>query len=74
MYLPLIKWSPGYAIIPVAHNAGAFWPRRGLLKREGTIKVIVGTPIPTSGKDPRELTWIEGEVRRMQTGAGNGEG
>ena len=75
----LLAQAAGRDVVPVAHNAGAFWPRRGLLKREGTIKVVVGAPIPTSGKDPRELTrevqeWIEREVRRMQTGAGNGEG
>jgi 1-acyl-sn-glycerol-3-phosphate acyltransferase len=54
----------------VAHNAGHFWPRRGLLKRQGTIDVIVGKPIPTANRDPRELNaevraWIEAEIAAM---------
>jgi len=51
-------------IVPVAHNAGYFWPRRGLLKKRGTIRVIIGRPFEPAGRDARELneeiqTWIE---------------
>jgi len=51
-------------IVPVAHNAGYFWPRRGLLKRAGTIRVRIGKPIPAAGRDPRQINaeaqaWIE---------------
>jgi 1-acyl-sn-glycerol-3-phosphate acyltransferase len=51
-------------IVPVAHNAGHFWPRRGLLKKRGTIRVIIGPPIDPVGRDAREVneevqTWIE---------------
>ena len=51
-------------IVPVAHNAGYFWPRRGLLKRPGTIRVRIGKPIPAAGRDPRQINaeaqaWIE---------------
>lgn len=45
----------GARIVPVAHNAGYFWPRRGLLKRPGTIRVVIGAPIETRGRDPREI-------------------
>jgi 1-acyl-sn-glycerol-3-phosphate acyltransferase len=45
----------GALVIPVAHNAGYFWPRRGLLKRPGTIRVVIGAPITTRGRDPREI-------------------
>jgi len=45
----------GSLIIPVAHNAGYFWPRRGLLKKRGCIRVVIGPPIPTRGRDPREI-------------------
>jgi len=45
----------GARIIPVAHNAGFFWPRRGLLKKRGTIHVVIGAPIATQGRDPREI-------------------
>jgi 1-acyl-sn-glycerol-3-phosphate acyltransferase len=45
----------GAPVIPVAHNAGWFWPRRGLLKKPGTIRVVIGPPIETRGRDPREI-------------------
>jgi 1-acyl-sn-glycerol-3-phosphate acyltransferase len=54
-------------IVPVAHNAGFFWPRRGLLKKRGTIRVIIGPPIEAAGRDVREVNdeaqkWIEAHV------------
>jgi 1-acyl-sn-glycerol-3-phosphate acyltransferase len=66
----LLAQAAGRPIVPVAHNAGYFWPRRGLLKRQGTIDVVVGKPIPTVNRDPRELNaevraWIEAEVAAM---------
>jgi 1-acyl-sn-glycerol-3-phosphate acyltransferase len=39
----------------VAHNAGYFWPRRGLLKKPGCIRVVIGPPITTAGRDPRDI-------------------
>ncbi|MGH8177803.1 MAG: lysophospholipid acyltransferase family protein [Steroidobacter sp.] len=57
----------GCTIVPVAHNAGAFWPRRGWLKRPGTIRVAIGPPIEAAGRDARAVTeevraWIEGKL------------
>ena len=51
-------------IVPVAHNAGYFWPRRGLLKKRGVIRVIIGPPVDPAGRDPRVVNeevqaWIE---------------
>jgi 1-acyl-sn-glycerol-3-phosphate acyltransferase len=45
----------GVLIVPVAHNAGYFWPRRGFMKRPGVIRVVIGKPITTQGRDPREI-------------------
>ena len=50
-----IAAETGAPVIPVAHNAGFFWPRRGLRKRPGTIRVVIGAPIATRGRDPREI-------------------
>lgn len=47
--------ATGRLIVPVAHNAGYFWPRRGLMKRPGTIRVVIGPPIQTAGRDPRDV-------------------
>ena len=45
----------GALVVPVAHNAGYFWPRRGLMKKPGTIRVVIGKPIVTKGRDAREI-------------------
>lgn len=45
----------GVLVVPVAHNSGYFWPRRGWLKKPGTIRVVIGTPIVAQGRDPREV-------------------
>lgn len=60
----LLAAAAGKPIVPVAHNAGEFWPRRGWLKRAGTITVRIGPPIETAGGNAREITeqarrWIE---------------
>jgi len=54
-------------ILPIAHNAGLFWPRGFIPKQSGTIKIVIGKPISTIGKDPRVLTeqvagWIRGAI------------
>ena len=45
----------GTLVVPVAHNSGYFWPRRGWLKKPGTIRVVIGKPIAAAGRDPREV-------------------
>lgn len=66
----LLASRSGAMLVPVAHNAGDFWPRRGLLKRPGTIRVVIGPPIVSAGRDPREINaeaqaWIEGRMREI---------
>ena len=65
----LLAIEAGVSIIPVAHTAGYFWPRRGWLKRPGVIKVVIGPPIQTTGRDAREVTneiqaWIDRTIAR----------
>jgi 1-acyl-sn-glycerol-3-phosphate acyltransferase len=60
----LLAELTGRPIIPVAHNAGVFWPRRAWLKRPGTISVAIGAPIDTAGRDARSVIaevqrWID---------------
>ena len=54
-------------VVPVAHNAGEFWPKRGLRKQPGCIRVRIGEPIDTANLKPQELLsrveeWIEGQM------------
>jgi 1-acyl-sn-glycerol-3-phosphate acyltransferase len=63
----LLAQAAGRPIVPVAHNAGAFWPRRGWLKKRGTIRVVVGRPVMVAGRDPRKVNeeiqaWVESEI------------
>ena len=51
----LLAIAAGKSVVPLSHNAGTFWPRRGFLKKPGTIRVIIGEPIDSAGKDPRVL-------------------
>ena len=60
----------GCKVIPIAHNAGKFWPRRGWLKKPGTIQVVIGPPIEAANRDPREINeqirrWIEATLKTL---------
>jgi 1-acyl-sn-glycerol-3-phosphate acyltransferase len=64
----LLAAENGRLIVPVAHDAGYFWPRRGLIKKPGTIRVVIGPPISAAGRDPRDVNaeaqdWIERHSR-----------
>lgn len=66
----LLAAETGRLIVPVAHNAGYFWPRRGLRKRRGLIRVVIGAPIECAGRDPRAVNeeaqrWIEAQVAHL---------
>ena len=57
----------GCKIVPVAHNAGDFWPRRGIVKRPGKIRFVIGPPIDASSQAPKETNlivqdWIESKM------------
>ncbi len=65
-----IACSADVPVVPVAHNAGVFWPAHQFVKLPGKITVVIGEPISTDGKSSREVTeqaqdWIEGEIARM---------
>ena len=55
--------AAGKPIVPVAHNAGLFWPAHKFIKHAGTIRVEIGKPIDTTGRTAKDLiaeveTWI----------------
>jgi len=60
----------GYPILPIAHNAGEYWPRRTFVKQPGTIQLVFGELIESTGYTARELNiltegWIEDTVTRI---------
>ncbi len=62
--------AAGVQIVPVAHNAGDFWPRRGFLKRPGQIRFCIGPPIDASAQSPKETNalvqaWVENKMAEI---------
>lgn len=47
-----------YPVLPVAHNSGGCWPRKGFLKYSGTIKVIIGKPIDTTELTAKQINQV----------------
>ena len=67
----LLAGEAGALIVPVAHNAGHYWPRRGLMKKPGTVRVVVGAPVRAAGREARELNqeiqaWVEETVKELE--------
>lgn len=60
----VVAAKTGVPVIPVAHNAGEFWPRHSFIKWPGTISIVFGKPIVAEGREPDEIQqdvvkWIE---------------
>jgi 1-acyl-sn-glycerol-3-phosphate acyltransferase len=66
----MLAEKSGYPVVPVAHNAGKFWPRSGFIKYPGIVKVVIGPIIDPIGKDYKEINqfvenWIEGTMGKL---------
>ena len=62
--------AAGVKIVPVAHNAGDFWARRGIRKRPGLIRFVIGPPIDATDRSARETNiaaqdWIERKMAEI---------
>jgi len=63
----LLAQKSGAAVVPIAHNAGVFWKRRGLRKLPGCIDLVIGPPIDPAGRSAKEINalvkaWIDETV------------
>jgi 1-acyl-sn-glycerol-3-phosphate acyltransferase len=66
----ILAAESGYPVLPIAHNAGEYWPKHSFIKWPGTIKVCVGPLIETKGKKADEIMkeaqdWIEGKMKEI---------
>lgn len=60
-------------VLPIAHNAGEFWPKRGWAKYPGTIKVVIGPVMHAEGNGPRAIAelnerafaWVQQTQQRI---------
>ena len=62
-------------IVPVAHNAGDFWPKRRLRKYPGTVRFCIGPAIDATRQPPKETNllaqdWIETKMREISSAYG----
>ncbi len=73
----MLAQHTGVPVVPVAHNSGDYWPRRGFIKRPGTIRTIIGPSIESAGRTAAEVNrlaeeWIESTVARIRAGCPGG--
>ena len=66
----LLAAETGRPVIPVAHNAGWFWPRKSFRKHPGLIRMVIGPPIASDGRSAKEITalaedWIETTISSL---------
>jgi len=64
----LLAEKSGYPVIPIAHNAGEFWPKHSFIKWPGTISVVIGPAIESKGRKAEEINedvfnWIESTMK-----------
>lgn len=67
----MLASATGYPVVPVAHNAGAYWPRRGFLKYPGEIHVVIGPVIDSQGRTAEQINalaeeWIEATMAKLE--------
>lgn len=64
----IVAEQTGIPVLPVAVNAGEFWPRMGFIKWPGEITVRFGPVIATEGRTAQDIMaetqeWIESNVK-----------
>lgn len=63
----ILAQETGVPVLPVVHNAGVFWRRRGFMKIPGTVTMKIGPLIQSEGRQAADIiadveAWIEGEL------------
>lgn len=64
--------AAGCPIVPIAHNAGQHWPRRGFVKTPGEITVVIGPSMDTTHHAVHEINamakkWIDETTKQLET-------
>ena len=66
--------NSGLPVLPIAHNAGHFWPKQGWAKLPGTIRVEIGPLMHAEGEGPRAISdlnqraeqWISARMEALE--------
>ncbi len=67
----LLAEHSGAPIVPVAHNAGSYWARRTYIKCPGTITLVIGPAITTTGLSATEIntraqSWMTQTMHQLE--------
>jgi 1-acyl-sn-glycerol-3-phosphate acyltransferase len=66
--------NAGLPVLPIAHNAGRYWPKQGWAKYPGTIEVIIGEPMYAQGEGSQAIAelncraeaWVNARVSELE--------
>ncbi len=63
----ILAKETGSMVLPISHNSGKYWKRRGLIKSQGTISFVIGKPFGTENKSLDKINavarnWIDQNV------------
>ncbi len=66
----MLAKNSSFDILPIAHNAGEFWPKGQFIKKPGTIKMVIGEVISVQNKSAKQINqeteqWIETTVKNL---------
>lgn len=66
----LLASSAKAKVVPVAHNAGEYWPRNAFVIHPGEVVFSIGPAIDTVGRKADEVNrlaevWVDAEMRRI---------
>ncbi len=66
----MLAKSSGYDVLPIAHNAGQFWPKGQYIKKPGVIKMVIGPVIKSSDLKTKQINqqaeqWIESTIESL---------
>lgn len=54
----MLAEKSGAPVVPITHNAGVFWRRRGVRKLAGKVDLVIGPPIETKGLSAKEINQL----------------
>jgi 1-acyl-sn-glycerol-3-phosphate acyltransferase len=57
----------GLPVIPVSTNSGLFWGRRAFRKKQGTIRIVIGPPIPAQTERKALMRALEEAMQVCQS-------
>ncbi len=70
----LLATKTACPVVPVAHNAGLFWPKNSFLRKPGVIDIVIGPVIASDNKSVAEITqevqsWIDPMAKQLFDGS-----